>query len=165
MARWANTLGRYDRVYRQNLYHFIDAYGKNIQIYHITTSSCNSCGWDPLNQEATNPACSTCDGFFLVKEENIVNVKGFINKLDSNRFYREGNNIHQIEPSGDARLTVKLDDVINNIFVSTSVPIISGCEKVVVEGTYYKPKDWERHGVRNLHIMTITLERIRETTQ
>jgi hypothetical protein len=147
------------------MYNFIDAYGKSIQVYEVSTTSCDACGWDPINEESTNPNCSTCDGFGVVKTETKHFVRGFIKKMDSRSFYREGNQIYQVEPEGDARITIKLDDVLKNRFVSTSESIFTGCEKVIVDGTYYKPKDWERHGVKELHLMTVTLERIKDKTQ
>jgi len=147
------------------MYNFIDAYGKTFQVYEVSTSACVGCGWDPINEETTNPNCSTCDGFGVVKTETRHDVKGFIKKMNSNAFYREGNQLYQIEPEGDARITVKLDDVLKNRLCATSESIFTACERVIIEGTYYKPKDWERHGVEKLHLMTVTLERIRDKTQ
>lgn len=165
MPRWERTVNLYDRTYRRNLYNFIDAYGKDVAIYKVSTATCTSYPWDPINQESTNPNCTTCDGTGFIKTETVVHVKGFINKNQKKSFYREGNAVYGIEPDGDASITVKLDDVLDNIFISTSTPILTACEKIICEGTYYKPKDWERHGVSNLHILTITVERIREETQ
>lgn len=165
MGRWERTLGHYDRVYRKNMYDFIDAYGKEIEIYEMSTAACGGCGWDPINEESTNPNCSTCDGFGVIKTETKRFVKGFIKKMQSLSYFKEGGQIYQIEPEGDARITVKLDDVLINTFVATSATYFKACEKVIVEGTYYKPKDWERHGVKDLHLLTVTLERIREETQ
>jgi hypothetical protein len=163
MARWDRTKKLYDRLYKRNLYHMIDAYGRNVSIFYRTSTACPSCAWDPINQEATNPSCSTCDGTGRSYTHTETFVKAVIDKrIGSLSYYKEGNTLYQVAPEGDARITMKLPDALVNPWVSTSASIFKGSQRVVVDGTYYKPKDEKRFGIDDLSIIEVTLVRIRE---
>ena len=165
MGRWDRTLGVYDRFYRRTLNDAIDGFGKNIEVMYRTSTACGTCTWDPINEETTNPNCSTCDGFGRVYSEETIRIKAAVQKFAGNlRYVREGQSQYQIMPFGEARITMKLCDTLLDINVSTSATIFKDCQKVVVDGDYYKPKDSKRFGVKDLSIIEVTLERVREET-
>jgi hypothetical protein len=152
-------------MYKRNLGDTIDAFGKPISIFYRTSTACASCGWDPVNEESTNPACSTCDGFGRVYSEEEIRVKGVVEKFAGNlRYVREGKTSVQIIPEGQARVTFRLSDLLINPLVSTSAVIFKGCQKVTFDGDNYIPKDYKRFGVKDLFLIEATFERIKEET-
>lgn len=165
MGRWDRHIKVADRIYKRNMDDMIDYVGKTISVFYRTSTACGTCVWDPINEETTNPNCSTCSGFGRVYSEEEIFVKAVVNKFAGNlKYVTEGGQIHGIVPEGQARITMKLEDALVNINVSTSSTIFKDCQKVVVDGTYYKPKDAKRFGVDKLHVIEVTLDRIREET-
>ena len=165
MGRWDRHLGVYDQIYKRNMFDMIDGAGKTVQVLHRTSTACSGCGWDPINEETTNPNCSTCDGFGRIYSESVTEVKAVVEKFAGNlRYIREGQMQYGVVPEGQARITMKLCDALVNINVSTSYTIFKDCQKVVADGEYYKPKDTKRFGIKDLSIIEVTLDRIREET-
>lgn len=165
MGRWDRFIRPYDQMYKRNLGDTIDWVGKPISIFYRTSTACTFCGWDPVNEEATNPSCSTCGGFGRIYSEEEVRLKGVVEKFAGNmRYFREGQSSIQVIPEGQARVTFKLADLLINPLVSTGASIFKDCQKAVFDGDAYKVKDWKRMGVKDLFIVEATFERIREET-
>jgi hypothetical protein len=162
MGKWDRTIGVYDRTWKNALFDTIDFAGKTIEVMFRTNTACG-CPVDPINNESMYN-CATCEGQARIYSDESRFVKAVVQKFAGNlRYVREGQTRYQIEPEGDARITMKLSDALVNINVSTSSAIIfKDCKKVIADGDFYKPKDWKRFGVKSLDILEVTLERIRE---
>jgi len=165
MARWARTQHIYDNKYKRELRHMIDAFGKNVSIFHRTDTACGTCTWDPINEESTDPNCAECDGFGRVVSSEEFKVKAVVQKFAGNLGYvREGQFVGQVAPEGQARITMKLSDALLDVYTDTADTIFRNCQKVVADGEVYKPKDTKRFGVKDLYLLEVTLDRIKEET-
>jgi hypothetical protein len=153
-------------MYKRGLGDTINAFGKEITIFYRTSTADATIVLDPINNEPVDPTSSTASGFGRVYSEEEIKVKAVVQKFAGNlSYYREGQpNTYQVQPDGDARITMKLEDVLVNVNVSTSATYFKDCQKVIADGDYYRPKDWKRFGIKDLYLIEVTLERIREET-
>ena len=166
MGRWSRHVKVYDRIYQRNMFDMIDDFGKTVSVFYRTSTADATIVLDPINEEPVDPTSSTASGFGRVFSEEEIFVKAVVQKFAGNlRYFTEGTRIQEISPEGQARITMKLEDALVNINVSTSATIFKDCQKVVVDGTFYKPKDIKRFGVKDLSILEITMDRIREETK
>lgn len=141
----------------------IKTFGRDVTIVYRSTAQCSSCGYDPINKESTNIACSTCGGRYWYDIENTKTVKGVIKTFVGNLSYNDYA-LHRVGyvPEHDARLNCRLNEVLLDSSSATGVCILDKGKNIRIE---YDNKKYEidatfRTGLRTLKIIVATLKEI-----
>ena len=146
-------------VYEASIKKAIEDWGRNINIVYGDTAECNSCGYDPINKESTNVACSTCGGKYYYQTESNWKIKGVVKTFVGNmKFLDYSLNKYGYIPDSDARLTLWLDDVLLNLSSSTGKTYIDKAVRIEVDGKKFAVKDTSRTGAGDLTVMIVTLK-------
>ena len=151
------------RAWENNIYRAIRHEGRDVTInYYSSVYPCPSCDIDPFSNESTNPNCATCDGTGYYKASDSYVGKGIINThIGNKRYVYYGNEILNIIPEGEARLTMWLPDILTNIHSSTGQTYLDSAYGVTVDGYNYSVKNTQRVGIDELKVCVATLERIK----
>jgi len=151
-------------IYERQVEKAINDWGRNVSIIYGSTAVCNSCGYDPVNREATNISCSTCDGLYYYKTENTWLVKGVLKNALINMRYLDSQLLKQgYVPDYDARLTCWLDDVLVDTDSSTGATYLDQNKNIRVEidGNKYVIKSTTKTGVEDLKVIISVLREIK----
>lgn len=141
----------------------IMVYGRDVTIVYSSTAQCSSCGYDPINKESTNIACSTCGGKYWFDIENTKIIKGVVKTFLGNL----GHNDYALKymgyiPEHEARLNCRLSEVLLDSSSATGVSVLDKDKNIRVE---YDNKNYEvnatfRAGLMELKVIVATLKEI-----
>lgn len=133
-------------VYKIQLDNVVSNYGKNISIHYWSTSNCSSCSFDPINKEATNSFCSTCNGQFFFHSAHSLMIKGaFYSFVGNMKFSDYALHRYGFSPEHDARITCLLQDVLLDVSSPTGRSYLDADKneyvevdrrKYLIDGTY-----------------------------
>ena len=157
-------MNRLTHTFERGIHDLIEKWGRNTKIIYGSTATCNSCSYDAINKEATNVACSTCNGLYHYQTENIKYVKSivktFVGNLRSNDFVLQA--FGHI-PEHEARATFWLDDVLYNNCSATGYSYVDVDKNIRVEidSKKYTVKATYRSGAEELKVIIATLEEIK----
>lgn len=151
------------RNWEKTIYNSIQNDGRDVAInYYSSVYPCPSCTIDPFTNESTNANCSTCDGTGYYKASNTYNGKGVINTyIGNHRYIYYGNEILNVVPEGEARLTMWLPDILVNIHSATGKTYLDSASSVTVDGYNYNVKNIQKVGMDELKVCVATLQRIK----
>jgi len=145
-------------------YKTIQDYGKDVLIIYGDTATCNSCGYDPINKEATNPSCATCGGQYYYQTESDFYVKGVLRIFVTNMGYSDFTlQNFGFVPDHDARLTCWLGDVLINESSATGVSYLDKSKNIRVEidSKKYTVRSTSRVGLGKPKILIATLKELK----
>jgi len=142
----------------------IKEWGRDITIIYLSSATCNSCGYDPINKSATNSACDTCGGMYYYQVENTATCVGVLKTFVGNLKHSDYSNMtYGFIPEHEARITCILKDVLidsssatgqSYLDVDKNIRIVAHNKRYEVKGTY-------RTGGNTLSIIIATLREIK----
>jgi len=151
-------------VFENQVDNLIHDFGQSVTVVWGSTANCSSCGYDPINKEATNVSCDTCNGQFWYQTENTLKILGIVRTFVGNLKYTDYSlKPHGFIPEHEARLTCWLTDVLVNDCSATGLSYLDVPKNVRVESSEkkYKVNSTFRSGVDKLKVIIATLEEIK----
>jgi len=142
----------------------IDTWGRNIRVVYGATANCSSCGYDPINKEATNVSCDTCNGTFFFDTEVYEHTKGVMKTFIGTMKFRDYTLAkHGHVPDHDARLTCWLEDILYNECSATGDNYFDRQKiiRVEVDGKDYTIASTYKTGIDHLKVMIATLKEVK----
>jgi hypothetical protein len=157
-------MSRFKNLYETQIENAIDTYGRNVTVVYGTTVNCSSCGYDPVNKESTNYACSTCNGKFFYETENNLSVKGALKTFLGNMGFQDYSlNKFGFVPEFDARVTFWLPDVLVDSDSATGATYLDEDKniRIEVDTKKYKIHGIFKTGIETLKVVISTLKEIK----
>lgn len=157
-------MSRLSIIYETSIERTINNWGRNLSVIYGDSAECNSCEYDPINQEATNISCTTCDGKYYYKIEVALPVKGVLKTFIGDMKFRDYT-LHKFGyvPEESGRITCWLKDVLINDCSATGSSYLDKDKniRVEVDGNKYTILSTFRTGIDHLKLIIATLKEIK----